>query len=183
MSFTSKHCVFLSLLVICVGCLPSGADSWRHYTRGGDYPARTPSMSPDGTLIVFSSPRSGNGDIYQVNSDGSKPIRLTSDPSFETDPIFSPDGLTVAFARETNGYRHLWLMNRDGTNQKQLTHENLLDDVQSFSPDGSELSFRRGPLPTGLGRSAESFAINLRTQRVRKLNGFVEYSPDGKAIA
>ena len=109
----------------------SREDSWRHYKSGGSYPARTPSMSPDGSVIIFSSPRSGNGDIYQVNSDGSSPIRLTSDPSFETDPIFSPDGSSIAFARETNGCRHIWLMNRDGTNLKQLTFGSVLEDISN----------------------------------------------------
>src|SRR5271167_2446641 len=80
----------LSLLAVCTGCRPRGEYSWRHYASGGQYPARTPSMSPDGSVIVFSSPRTGDGDIYQINSDGSGRIRLTSDPSFETDPIFSP---------------------------------------------------------------------------------------------
>jgi len=142
-------------------------------------------MSPDGSVIIFSSPRSGNGDIYQVNSDGSGPIRLTSDPSFETDPIFSPDGSMVAFAREADGRRHIWLMDRDGTNQQQLTLGSVLDDIQSFSPDGSELLLTRSVVSSGIGmgRSIEHVALNLRTKDVRKLEAFPEYSPIGTSVA
>ena len=89
-----------SLLVLCAGCLPSGEDSWGHYQGGGHYPARTPCMSPDGLVIVFSSPRTGSGDIYQIDRDGSQLVRLTNSPDFETDPLFSPDGTAIAFARE-----------------------------------------------------------------------------------
>jgi TolB protein len=171
------------LLFFCTGCLSGGENSWRHYTSGGNYPARTPSMSPDGSVIVFSSPRTGNGDIYQIKSDGSGSVQLTNSPVFETDPIFSPDGSTIAFLREADGCRHIWLMNRDGTDQRQLTSGKVLDDMGAFSPNGSELLFLRSPLPTGLGRLVEDFSVNVRSKQVRKLEAFPEYSPDGKHVA
>ena len=181
--FKSSLFWLLIVLVAMTGCLPRGENSWQHYTGGGHYPARTPSMSADGSTIVFSSPRSGEGDIYRVNSDGSGTIRLTSDPSFESDPVFSLDGSTIAFAREKNGCRHIWLMDRDGKNQRQLTFGRVLDDVQSFSPDGSELLLIRSPLPTGMGRLIGYFAVNLGTKTVRKLEGLLEYSADGSRVA
>lgn len=143
-------------------------------------------MSPDGTQIVFSSPRSGNGDIYQVNRDGGSLRRLTDSTKFESEPMFSPDGAIIAFTREFDGRRHIWLMDKDGKNQRQLTFGDVLEDLFSFSPDGSELVIARSPLPTGLGRSSECFAIKLRDEKplVRKLEGrFSEYSPNGKNIA
>jgi Tol biopolymer transport system component len=175
----------LALLAAIAGCTGAGEDSWRHYVSGGHYPARTPSMSPDGAVIIFSSPQSGHGDIYRINADGSASVRLTADPSFETDPIFSPDGLTIAFAREADGCRHIWLMDRDGTNQRQLTSGSVLDDTASFTPDGAELLLNRSPVSIGMGmgRSVENIAVNLRTKEVRKCEGFPEYSPDGKTIA
>ncbi len=139
-------------------------------------------MSPDGSIIVFSSPRSGQGDIYRINADGSESHRLTTDPSFDTDPIFSPDGSSIAFTRETDGCRHAWLMAPDGTDQKQITSGSVLDDLQSFSPDGSELLLSRSGLSMGMGRSVEYIAVNLETKDVRKLDAFPVYSPDGKSI-
>jgi len=173
----------LTLLLACAGCQPQGQDSWQHYVGGGHYPARTPAMSPDGRVIVFSSPRTGNGDICQINADGSAPIRLTNVPAFETDPIFSPDGSSIAYAREAGGARHIWLMDRDGTNQRQLTSGRVLDDVWSFSPDGTELQILRSPFSTGLGRAGGFATVNLRTKDVRKLDAMLEYSSDGKRVA
>src|SRR5688572_21148318 len=113
--------VAVSLIFAITGCFPAGVDSWAHYSGGGHYPARTPCMSPDGSAIVFSSPRTGNGDIYQITRDGLSRVRLTESPAFETDPIFSPDGSTIAFTREVDHRRHVWLMDRSGLNQRQLT--------------------------------------------------------------
>src|SRR6266852_3937728 len=36
------------------------------YSAGGSFIGGCPSISPDGSVIVYSSPRTGNGDIYKV---------------------------------------------------------------------------------------------------------------------
>ena len=183
---TRRSVVLLgSTLLVCVGCLPRGEDRWKHFIGGGFYSSGPPSMSPDGAKIVYSSPRTGNGDIYQVDREGSNQRRITDNPKFESHPLFSPDGSTIAFLREADGCRHIWLMSNDGTNQKQLTFGDVLDDLRAFSPDGSELAFDRSLLASGMGRHYESFAIKLRGEQalIRKLEGFSQYSPDGKRIA
>ncbi|MEO2013357.1 MAG: hypothetical protein ABGZ53_03200 [Fuerstiella sp.] len=179
---TSRITFFL-LLVVCSGCLPVEEDSWQHYQSGGHYPARTPAMAPDGSVIVFSSPRTGNGDIYQINRDGTQLVRLTDSSAFETDPIFSSDGSIIAFAREADGRRHIWLMDRDGSKQRQLTSGRVLDDPWAFSPDGSELILQRSPLSMGMGRSVTSYAANPRSKQIRTLEASPVYSPDGARVA
>lgn len=183
MAMNSRSTICFLLLVVCPGCLAAGEDSWQHYQDGGHYPARTPDMSPDGSVIVFSSPRTGNGDIYQIKRDGSQRIRLTDNPAFETDPIFSPDGSTIAFSREADGCRHIWLMDRDGSKQRQLTSGRVLDDPSSISPDGTELMLWRSPLATGMGRVVTSCAVNLQSKKIRTLEAFPIYSPDGAKVA
>ncbi len=39
--------------------------------------------SPDGTKLIFTSLRDGNGELYLINSDGSGLSRLTSDPAVD----------------------------------------------------------------------------------------------------
>jgi len=172
-----------STVFLCTGCM--GEDSWKHYSGGGMYATGSPSMSPDGSTIVFSLPRTGNGDIYKIGRDGSNRVRLTKSPAFEADPVFSPDGKTIAFVREADGRRHIWLMDKDGSKQRQLTSGRVLDDLRSFSPDGSTLLFARSPLSTGLGRVVKPYALDLRKRTVQKLEGLSDYcySPDGKRIA
>ncbi len=51
--------------------------------------ANGPSWSPDGHWLVYTSDRSGNGDIYVVNADGSGERRLTHSKLEETSPVWS----------------------------------------------------------------------------------------------
>ena len=54
---------------------------------------RSPSWSPDGTRIAFSSDRDGDYEIYVMNADGTHPIQLTDDPwASDFGPAWSPDG-------------------------------------------------------------------------------------------
>ena len=108
------------------GCGESGR--WDRYAGGGSYIGTRPSMSPDGSLIVYSSPATGHGDIYRINADGSQRTRLTSDPNYEGSPMFSFDGARICFMREDRGFGHIWIMDQDGKNQRQLTKARESDE-------------------------------------------------------
>src|SRR4051812_28053178 len=60
-----------------------GEDSWAHYAGGGMFNGGTPSMSPDGAAVVFSTPCSGHGDVVRVGRDGSGRVRLTKTDDYE----------------------------------------------------------------------------------------------------
>ena len=60
-----------------------------------------PAWSPDGKRIAFDSQRSGNGDIYVMDVDGSNIVRLTSDSDVEEWPAWSPDGRSIVYQRKT----------------------------------------------------------------------------------
>jgi len=96
--------------------------------------------SPDGTRIAFESCRDGvRGDgyceIYMMNADGSRVIRITNSGGFN--PTWSPDGRRIVFA--ANGGLHL--MNADGTDLTRLTVGR--DESPDWSPDGSRIAFSR----------------------------------------
>src|SRR5262245_50191522 len=69
---------------------PKKLDSWAHFAGGGVFGGGPPSVAPDGITLVYASPRTGHGDIYRVNIDGSETTRLTTDEGFESSPTFSP---------------------------------------------------------------------------------------------
>jgi TolB protein len=46
--------------------------------------------SPDGRSIIFQSVRDGNFEVYQVNADGSRPVRLTDHPAWDGWASFVP---------------------------------------------------------------------------------------------
>jgi Tol biopolymer transport system component len=60
-----------------------------------------PAFSPDGNTVAYSwnGPAEDNRDIYVKLIDSGEPLRLTTNPDFDTGPIFSPDGRRIAFSR------------------------------------------------------------------------------------
>ena len=113
---------------------------------------RSPSWSPDGKRIVFSSERDGHfiGDfeityeIYVMDADGGNQQRLTENRKNDWSPSWSPDGKRIAFASDRKGdfeNLEIYVMDADGGNQQKLTN-NRFDDLRpSWSPDGKRIAF------------------------------------------
>jgi Tol biopolymer transport system component len=72
-----------------------------------------------GNTILFSSPKSGNWDIYTVPADGGKTRALTTEPSQDLGGSYSPDGNYIAFMTNRGGWS-IWIMEADGANPRQL---------------------------------------------------------------
>jgi dipeptidyl aminopeptidase/acylaminoacyl peptidase len=146
------------------GC-DSGEDTWATYQRQHNWEGGSPSVSPDGQCIAYSSPSSGRGDIYRVSRKGL--TRLTQSDEFEAQPLYSPSGDKIAYVRESGGWRHVWIMNADGSNQTQLTAGRVLDDLVGFSSDGKDLYFIRATPSTGLGRDGVCYVVDLGGRNLR----------------
>jgi Tol biopolymer transport system component len=65
-------------------------------THDPDY-SQSPTWSPDGTMLAFSSDRSGNFEIYVRRVEGGQEVNVTNDPGQDFQPDFSPDGNWIAF--------------------------------------------------------------------------------------
>ncbi len=50
----------------------------------------SPTWSPDGAKIAFTSYRDGNAEIYVMNTDGSGVTRLTNNAAIDFAPTWSP---------------------------------------------------------------------------------------------
>lgn len=74
-----------------------------------------PDWSPSGDAIAFASNRTGQFEIWSVNSDGRHLQQLTSGPGAKTWPAWSPDGTAIMFTWTRNGRQQLGLVNVDGT--------------------------------------------------------------------
>ncbi len=164
--YRSLHRRFVMLCLSAIGILCGCSESrLSHYQSGGFYFGRGPAVSPDGKHIVFSSPCTGNGDIYQMSIDGSESVRLTSDPGFECDADYSADGKDIVFVRESSGEGDLWIMKADGSSQRQLTKGHGDEGNPRFAPDGHQIVFWR-TVPglksrVGASRARELFLLNI----------------------
>jgi tricorn protease len=149
-----------------------------------DFP-RFPSISPDGSKIVFS----WRGDLWLVSSDGGLAVRLTRHPGDDLRSTWSPDGTRIAFDSNRNGYRNLHIMNADGTDVRQVSDIDRGCALVGFGTDddGAEVltcyAFLEGD-PYGAPRP---YMISTRGGDVRRVHGafgsFPQVSPDGTQVA
>jgi Tol biopolymer transport system component len=163
-------------------------------------PAKAAFPGPNG-LIVFTSDRDStdeavNDDIYAMNSDGSKTVRLTTDPAFDQFPALSPDGTKVAFQRfeSTSTFpttSEIYVMDirdedRDGNgdNLSRLTTNSALDSGMGWSPDGDKITFysnQSGNFEIYVMNSDGSNQTSLTNSP--RVDGLPVFSPDGTKIA
>ena len=98
---------------------------------------RDVNISPDGKEIVFCY----KGDIYKVKAAGGEAVRLTSQDSYESNPVWSPDGKQIAFASDRFGNFDLFIMPADGGTAKRLTMNSASEIPSTFTPDGKYVVF------------------------------------------
>ena len=103
----------------------------------------SPSWSPDGKWIAWSSNRTGNYDIFVMDRTGDKKKNLTNTPKNEKKPGWQPPlGHKLVFESDLDGDSEIFVMDRDGGNPKQLTKNIFVwDGHPTWSPNGKEIAF------------------------------------------
>jgi Tol biopolymer transport system component len=123
--------------------------------------------------IVFQSYRSGNGDIYKMDTKGSHLVRLTGTSDEDRVPAWSYDNTRIALVRprlDASNVSHddIYVINADGTGghwaRSQPSPWRLGDP--SWSPDGSHLV-----LYVVVGSIAYLGRMDLATGQISLING------------
>ena len=94
-------------------------------------------VSPDGTAIAFCY----KGDIYTVSTQGGTAKQLTTQASYECNPVWSPDGHRIAFASDRDGNFDIYVMSAQGGAAKKLTKHSASELPSAFTPDGKCVVF------------------------------------------
>lgn len=140
-------------------------------------------FTPDGK-IIYTSPRSGNIDLWMMNADGSDQKQLTSNlGGWNIRPRSSADGRYIVFQSFFNNKNDIWRMDKDGKNLIKLTNSEGDCSTPDISPDGQRVYFT---LTKGDKTSIWKISINggdlIRVSKGENVI-FPSISPDGKFIA
>jgi Tol biopolymer transport system component len=138
-------------------------------TPVGDPKGRRPSLSTDGTKLVY---RLGLGNqpwagIYTYDLRTGERVRLTFDytaPPYS--PAWSPDGTQIAYvATRDGGNPEIYIMDADGSNRRRITRRVEWDLNPTWSPDGRSILFGSGPGDGGHWEIAGLYIVDLVTGR------------------
>lgn len=101
----------------------------------------TPSWSPDGRAIAYTSWRSGFPDIFISMIFEGKVLTPAKGVGHNYLPVFSPDGTQITFMSNRDGNDEIYIMNRDGGNVRRVTNHPAIDATPTWSPTGAQIAF------------------------------------------
>ena len=91
--------------------------------------------------IAFETNRTGNPEIFILNTSNNSVFQATINSGVDTQPAWSPDGRRIAFVSNRDGDNEIYAMNPDGTALVQLTNNDKDDRYPTWSPDGTSIAY------------------------------------------
>ncbi len=173
-------------------------------TKGYDAEA---TISPKGDIILFTSMRDGDLELYTMDLNGKNVKRITNVLGYDGGGWFSPDGTKILWrasrpktADEIKEYKDLlkenlvapthmevWIANADGTDARQITFLEQANWAPNFTPDGKHMIFcsnheyKRG-FPFNMYLADLDGKNMEKISRDKGFDAFPMFSPDGKKI-
>lgn len=111
-----------------------GEDTFWHGSRANLF---VDPWSPDGTLLAFTSDRSGNREIYVIQVEGSGLHNMTNDPAEDRFSGWSPNGEWIAFESDRDGPWHIFAVNLERDEPWQITEGSTNDWNAIWVGDGA----------------------------------------------
>jgi len=110
----------------------------------------SPAVGPAGKKLAAALESPGeNLDLYIMNPDGSRPLRVTSHPAADLEPTWSPDGHYLAFVSDRSGTPQIYMIDlyqgaeSAGNKPVRLTTRGSYNTSPAWSPDGRYLAYAR----------------------------------------
>lgn len=143
-----------------------------------------PSLSADGTSLVYTGYKSGYADVYEIDLRSGARSRIIKYPGTNSGAAFSPDGGRLAVTLSKDGNPELYVTGSGGGGARRLTRTNGVESSPTWSPDGGEIIYssddRGGPR---LFRISAGGGAARPLSTGHSYNTEPNWSPDGKRIA
>jgi Tol biopolymer transport system component len=91
-----------------------------------------PVWSPKGSKIAFQSSRTGNSEVFIMDSNGKNIQQLTFNPEYDGIPKWSPDGKFLAFNSNRNGFPNVFTLNLETIELVQITSTESYNFIQDW---------------------------------------------------
>jgi Tol biopolymer transport system component len=164
-------------------------------------------VSPNGDLIVFTSDRTGDLELFTCNIDGSNVKQITIGLGYDGGAFFSPDGKKLVFRssrpktpEDIKEYKDLlkeglvaptqmeiYTCNVDGSDLRQITNLGKANWAPFFHPSGEKIIFSSNHASTR-GFEFNLYMINLDGTGLERItydhvfDSFPMFSYDGKKL-
>ncbi len=134
--------------------------------------------------ISFSSNRTGNADIYTIDTNGENLRSITdrrrTDDAYAT---WSPDGRFLAYTSDPNGNPDIYVIDIETEESRRLTKDPGIDFLAAWSPDGQWIAFC-----SNRSGAFEIYKMDIRGKNLQRLtnlpgsNTSPAWSPDSQQI-
>ena len=160
---------------------------WDQFTRITEATGEetSPSLSPDGTTVVYAARAASGWDIYSQRVGGHNATAIVNDPQHdEGGPAFSPDGTQIAFHR-SEAVGGIFIAGATGESVRRVTEFGF---DPAWSPDGKQIAFATEEIGDPASRLGESalFVVDTAGGAPRKAvdgDGVQpSWSPSGRRI-
>ncbi len=101
----------------------------------------SPSWSPDNRVLLYTSYKRGNPDLYAIDFVSGREAMISQRPGLNLAGKFSPDGSKIALTIEDKGNADIAIIDRSGRLLRRVTDSWAIDVSPSWSPDGREVAF------------------------------------------
>lgn len=139
---------------------------------------------PGNQYISFSSLRTGNLDIFVIDTDGNNLRNLTNHPASDHSATWSPNGRSFAYVSHRDGKGEIYVMDLNKKQVRRLTNHPASDDNPAWSPDGKWIAFssdRKG--------NYDLYKMDVNGENLQQLtnegkyNSAPSWSPNSRSIA
>jgi Tol biopolymer transport system component len=155
----------------------------RELTHGTSLNER-PSVSPDGTSIVFNVGHESQTNLHTMPIAGGPSKQLTFLDSLSLEAVWSADGTQIAFASTKGGQPRVWVVESGGGVPRPVSSTNLSDTFDLTWSPGSRVLYQKAGNRNYYELDANTGYEKLVTDH--DAVGWMsspEYSPDGRKIA
>ena len=151
----------------------------------------SPSWSPNGQRVVFTTNLTGRNNLWLVPATGGWPIQLTVSDDRQYGETWSPDGKWIVYEQDFGGqeYYDLFAVSSSGGTPTNLTNTpDVSESDAHFSPDGTRLACNYKPKTAS---STDIAIIDWKSRELKQLTreqskdhewSLVDWSPDGRFI-